>query len=174
MLIREWQKDSTRLDVLQHIANLYYTEENYDSAFYYFKLFVESREEAGLDIYVQENAKIARVYKEVGLDARAQELFSDFSAYCETDQSSNRSINLAYKYAYEEKYDLVLEQLKIFSEIDNFQFWYTKIDSEPLFIPIRDHPEFVRIMQKIKDRFWENQARLEEELKEKGLLQDLS
>lgn len=174
MLIREWHKDSTRIDILQDIAQLYYSQEDYDSAFFYFKIFVESREEAGLDIYVQQNAKIAKVYDEMGLASKAKELFSEFSAYSESDQSPYRSINMALKYAYEEKFDLVLEQLNIFSDIDNFQYWYVKIDNEPLFIPIRDDPEFVRIIQKIKDRFWENQARLEKDLKEKGLLQDLS
>jgi hypothetical protein len=35
---------------------------------------------------------------------------------------------------------------------------------------LESHPEFERIMQKIKDRFWKNQARLKESLEEEGLI----
>jgi len=43
-----------------------------------------------------------------------------------------------------------------------------KID--PLVNPLRNHPAFDDVMQKIDDRFWENQARLEKSLEEKELI----
>jgi hypothetical protein len=58
---------------------------------------VEAREANGLDIYIQENVKIALVYKEMGLDKEAEKLFNDFSKYCEGDQSIYRSVNLGWR-----------------------------------------------------------------------------
>jgi TolB-like protein/AraC-like DNA-binding protein/Tfp pilus assembly protein PilF len=170
LLIKELKKDPTRLDILQDIAKLYYVQENYDSAYFYFKKFVEARKINDLDIYVQENAKIALVYKKMGLVAEAENLFTEFSAYCEEDQSIYRSFNMAVKYAYEGQIDQAIEQLSIFSEVDHYQYWFLLFEDEPLLKPLKSHPEFEHIMQKIKDRFWENQARLKESLEEGGLI----
>lgn len=100
----------------------------------------------------------------------AEKFFSDYSEYCEADLSSYRSVNLVVKYAYEGKTDLAIEQLRIFSEVDNYQYWFLLIEDEPLLKPLKSHPEFERIMQKIKDRFWENQVKLKESLEEGGLI----
>ncbi|AZQ58319.1 helix-turn-helix domain-containing protein [Maribacter sp. MJ134] len=170
LLIKEWKKDTTRLDILQDIGKLYYIEENYDSAYFYFKKFVETREANSLDIYLQENVKIALVYKEMGLDKEAEKLFNDFSEYCEGDQSIYRSVNLVWKYAYEGKINEAIEQLRIFSETENYLYWFLLIEDEPLIKPLKSHPDFEEIMQKIKDRFWKNQAELKISLDEEGLL----
>jgi hypothetical protein len=168
--LKEWKKDTTRLDILQDIAKFYYVQETYDSAYFYFKKFVKAREVNGLDIYMQENAKIALVYQKMGLETEAEHFFNDYSAYCEEDQTPNRSANLAVKYAYEGKIDQAIEQLSIFSEAENYQYWYLLLEDEPLFKPLKSSPEFERIMQKIKDRFWENQLRLKASLEEEGLI----
>ncbi len=170
LLIKEWNKDTTRLDILQDVAKLYYVQENYDSAYFYFKIFVKAREDNGLDIYMQENAKIALVYEKMGLDTEAENFFSDFSEYCKKDHSSYRSANLVVKYAFEGKIDQAIEQLRIFSEVDNYPYWFILMEDDPLLKPLKSHPEFESIIQKIKDRFWENQARLKESLEEEGVI----
>ena len=170
LMLNEWKKDTTRLDILQDIGKLYYIEENYDSAYSYFKKFVEAREVNGLDIYVQENVKIASVYKKMGLDAEAEKLFKDYAEYCERDQSIYKSVNLVWKYAYEGNINEAIEQLRIFSETENYLYWFLLIEDEPLIQPLKDHPDFKAIMQRIKDRFWENQSRLEKRLQAAALL----
>ncbi|MFK7812101.1 MAG: helix-turn-helix domain-containing protein [Maribacter sp.] len=169
-LIAEWNKDTTRLDILQDIGKLYYIEENYDNAYFYYTKFVKAREANGLDIHVQENVKIAQVYKKMGLDGQAEKLFNDFSAYCEMDKSSYHSINLVWKNAFEGKIDEAIEQLRIFSEAENYMYWFLLIEDEPLIQPLKNHPDFESIMQKIKDKFWKNQRELSTSLEEKGLI----
>ena len=170
LVVKEWKKDTIRLDLLQDIGKLYYIQENYKKAYFYYTKFVKAREASGLDIYLQENAKIAQVYKKMGLDSEAQKLFNDFSKYCEVDKSSYRSVNLVWKYAYEGKIKEAIEQLRVFSEAENYIYWFLLIEDEPLIKPLKNHPEFETIMQKIKDRFWGNQAKLEKTLEEKKLL----
>ncbi|MDF1697408.1 MAG: helix-turn-helix domain-containing protein [Saprospiraceae bacterium] len=169
-LIKEWNKDANRLDILQDVAKFYYLEENYDSAYVYFEKFVKAREDNGLNIYRQENIKIAEVYKKMGLNAEAEILFNDYVKYCEEDQSIYRSVNLVWKYVYEENFDEAIEQLKVFSEVENYPYWFLLIEDEPMIKRLQNHPEFEQIMQKIKDRFWENQTNLRESLEDKGLI----
>ncbi|HPG08351.1 MAG TPA: helix-turn-helix domain-containing protein [Saprospiraceae bacterium] len=170
LLFREWEQDTTRLDILQDIAKMYYLEYNYDSSYVYFRRFVDTRKRNGLAIYVEENAKIALVYAKMGLTNEAAELFHDFSTYCDRDQSIYHSVNMAVKYAYEGKIDSAIAQLNIFSESDNFQYWFLLIEDEPIFKPLKAHPEFPIVMQKIKDRFWQNHDRIKRSLEERGLL----
>ncbi|MEH6679876.1 MAG: helix-turn-helix domain-containing protein [Sediminicola sp.] len=170
LLLKEWKKDTTRLDILQDVGKLYYIQENYDSAYFYFKKFVTARESSGLDIYAQENIKIATVYKKMGLEKKAEIFFNKFSKYCEADNSVYKSVNLVWKYAYMGKIDKAIEQLKIFSKVDNYQYWFLLIEDDPLIKSLKSHPEFEGIMQKIKDRFWENQAKLKTSLQKERLL----
>ena len=106
----------------------------------------------------------------MGLDAEAEKLFSDFSAYCENDQSSYKSVNLVWKYAYEGKINEAIEQFKIFSEVENYQYWFLLMEDDPMIKRLKSHPEFEHTMQKIKDRFWENQTKLRKSLEAKGLI----
>lgn len=170
-LVKEWEKDTTRLDILQDVANFYFYEENYDSAFYFFKKFVAAKEANGLNVYPEEDIRIGKVYEKMGLVEQAKVFYQAYADYCENDQSIYKSASMAVKYANEGEIDLAIEQLKVFATQDNFQYWmlvYLKID--PLINPLRGNPAFDEVMQTIEDRFWENQSRLKESLEEKGLV----
>lgn len=170
-LRREWEKDTTRLDILQEVAKFYFYEENYDSAYYYYNKFVTARETNGLEISPQEDIRIGKVYEQMGLDEQSKEFFQSYAEYCENDQTIYRSANLAAKFANEGKIDEAIEQLNIFSTQDNFQYWMLVfLEIDPLMNPLRDNPAFDDVMQKMEDRFWQNQSKLKESLEEKGLI----
>ncbi len=106
----------------------------------------------------------------MGLEKEAQIFFDEFSKYCEADDSAYKSVNLVWKYAYEGKVNEAIEQLKVFSETENYLYWFLLIEDEPLIQPLKSHPEFAGIMQKIKDRFWENHAKLKKTLEDNELI----
>ncbi len=171
LLEREWQKDTTRLDILQDVANFHYYQEDYDGAFFYFKKFIKAKEKYGLDIYPHEDLKIGIVYKKMGLDEQAADFFKAYADYCHTDQSIYKSASMASKYVQEGENDEAIEQLKVFATQNNYWYWiliYQKID--PLMKSLKNHPEFDETMQKIEDRFWENQTKLRKSLEEKRLI----
>ncbi len=171
LLLWERNKDTTRLDILQEVAKVYYYKEAYDSAFYYFDKFVHAREERGLDIYQHEDVKIAWVYRQKGLDTQAAGFFESYAEHCEEDQSIYKSASLAIKYAYEGKQDEAIEQLRIFSQQDNFQYWILLfLEQEPILKPLKGNPEYEAVLQKIEARFWENHDTLKTLLESKGLL----
>lgn len=170
-LLREWNKDTTRLDLLQEVAKFYYYQEEYNQAFHYYQKFVKAREKYGLDIYPQEDVKIARVYQKMGLDEQAAQFFKAYAGYCEKDQSIYKSASMAVKYAYEGKNDKAIEQLKVFATQDNYQYWILLfLDKDPILKPLRSNPEFNGVIQKIKDRFWKKHDHLKKILENKGLV----
>ncbi|WP_321344410.1 helix-turn-helix domain-containing protein [uncultured Draconibacterium sp.] len=171
LMLKEWRKDTTRLDLLQDVAKVYYFQEDYDSAFYYFQQFVEARDKYGLDIYPQEDVKIAWVYQKMGLQEQAAKFFDSYKAYCNNDQSIYKSASMAVMYAYEGKYDEAIEQLKIFVTQDNYQYWILVFQGiDPILKPLENNPEYLKTQQKIKDRFWRQHDVLKKQLEEKGLI----
>ena len=170
-LEREWHKDTTRLDILQDVANFHYYQEDYDNAFFYFEKFVKAKEKGGLNIYPHEDLKIGVVYEKMGLDEQSADFFKAYADFCQTDQSIYKSASMAVKLAYEDKKDEAVEQLKVFSAQDNFQYWILLfMKQDPLIKPLENHPEFEESMQKIENRFWENQKQLKKSLEDKGLI----
>ncbi len=171
LLIREFQKDTTRLDILQEVAKLHYYQEDYDTAFLYYKEFVEARIKFNLDIYPQEDIKIGLVYEKMGLDEQASEFFASYADYCENDESIYKPASIAGLYTHEGKIDEAIEQLKVFAANSNYQYWVLLfMKTDPVFKPLKSHPEFNEVMQKIEDRFWENHTQLKKSLEEKKLI----
>jgi TolB-like protein/AraC-like DNA-binding protein len=171
LLIKEWNKDTTRLDILQDVAKLFYFQEDYDSAFYYYQKLVEARDRNSLDIYAYEDIKVGAVYEKMGFNERAAEFFQSYADYCEQDESIYQSASTAVKYAYEGKNNQAIEQLKVFAEQDNYQYWIVLfLEMDPLLKPLKSHPEYDETVQKIKDHFWENHQTLKKSLADKGLI----
>ena len=171
LLVKEFKKDTTRLDIMQEVAKFYYFQKKYDSAYHYFEKFVRHKKKNGLNIYPQENLKIGIVYEKMGLGKQAADFYGAFDEYCENDESIYQPASLATKYVHEGKFDLAIEQLNIFANKNNYQYWILLfLDKDPIMEPLKTHPEFDVIMQKIENRFWENQSDLKVTLKDKGLL----
>jgi TolB-like protein/AraC-like DNA-binding protein len=171
VLIQEWKKDTTRLDIMQDVAKFNFYQEDYEGAFFYYKKFVTAKERYGLDIFPQEDLKIGKVYEKMGLNEKASDFFNAYAAYCEKDQSIYKSMSLVMKYVNEGKNDEAIEQLKVFATQDNYMYWVLVfMEIDPLLKPLKSHPEFEGVIKKIKDRFWENQKKLRKSLEEKGLI----
>ncbi|MBT8313870.1 MAG: helix-turn-helix domain-containing protein, partial [Maribacter sp.] len=78
-LIKELEKDTTRLDLLQEVAKLHYFQEDYEGAFQYYKKFAQAREENNLNIYFEEDGKIGLVYEKMGLEEEAADFFKAYA-----------------------------------------------------------------------------------------------
>lgn len=174
LVLTEWKKDTTRLDILQDLAKAYYFNRDFDSAHYYYAKFIKLREAAELDIYRQENATIAFVFEKVGKVDKAKEYFSDYLEFISNDQSIYKNLALSVYYAHHDDFDKALHYLELFSEEENYMYWVVLFPYDPLTDKIKDLPEHKRLMKKIEDKFWENHRRLRETLESKGLLEATS
>jgi hypothetical protein len=113
------------------------------------------------------------VYEKMGLDEQAAPFFKAFADFCETDQSIYKSVSMASKYVQEGKNDQAIEQLNIFATQDNFKYWILVfMEIDPLMNLLKSHPEYDKTIQKIKVRFWENQAKLKNSLEEQKLIDE--
>jgi hypothetical protein len=156
---------------MQEVGKFYYFQEKYDSAFYYYDKFEKIKESNGLNMYPQENLKIGLVFDKMGLQGKAEGHYKAYAEYCENEQSIYKPVSLAMKYLYEENPNLAIEQLKLFATKNNYQYWVLLfIEEDPLMKTLKSHPEYHQVIQKIKDRFWENHNQLKKSLKDKELI----
>lgn len=169
-LVVEWEKDTSRLDILQDIGKMYLSTSNFDTAYYYFKKLVDVREAQSLDRYIEDNAMIALAYREMGHDEKAEELIQDFLLFCEQDQSIYRSIFFAFYYSYRNDIENGMVHFKKFAEQENYQFWFTLLSEDPLIQTLKEHHDFTPTMNAIVDRFWKNHKIIRTDLGAKGLL----
>jgi TolB-like protein/AraC-like DNA-binding protein/Tfp pilus assembly protein PilF len=171
LLVTTLAKDTARLDVLQEVAKIYYYERDYQNAYKYYKKFTNIKESQQLDIYPSEDAKIAVVFANVGLEAESDRYFDTYLNYANNDKSIYKNLSLAMYYAYKGNTEKTLEQMKLFARQDNYMYWtilFLKID--PLIDPIKDNPEFQLLLQEIETKFWKDHQRIKGSLEEKGLL----
>ncbi len=107
----------------------------------------------------------------MGFTAEAENFYNSYAAYCEQDVSIYKEACMAVRYVQEGDKEAAMEQLRLFAEKDNIQYWVLLfLEKDPALAPLKTHPEFATVVQKIKDRFWKNQARLKKTLEEKGLM----
>ncbi|KAB8153151.1 helix-turn-helix domain-containing protein [Kordia sp. TARA_039_SRF] len=170
-LIAEWKKDTLRTDLLQEIGKMYYFQEDYENAHYYYKKYNALLDNAEIDIFPHENLKIAISYEKVGAKEAAKKYLDKYVAYCKKDVSLYKSASLAILHLYEGNKEAAIEQYKIFATKDHFQYWIVLfMEKDPLLKSLQSHPAYIETMQKIKDRFWENHQETKKMLQENGLL----
>ncbi len=144
---------------------------DYESAYFYYKKYIEIKEALNLDIYRYENVKIGVVLSKIGLTEESEKYFREYKDYAENDKSIYKHLTLAAYYSYKGDTEKAIEHLKIFSQQNNYHYWtviFTQID--PLVDNIKDLPEFKEIMNDIETKFWNNHKQMKASLEEKELL----
>jgi len=170
-LVETFEKDTSRLDVMQEVGKVYYYLNDYETSYQYYKKFAGLREIYNLDIYRSEDVKIGVVFDEMGLNEQGDIYLDKFKVYAENNPSLYKHYFLAFYYAYSDEPSAAIEHLKLFSEEDNFPYWivlFTTID--PLVENIKELPEFQEIFEQIETRFEKYHKRIRASLNEKKLL----
>jgi len=171
LLIQALNKDTSRYDIIKEIGMICYYMRDYESAYTYYKKFTEIREVQNLDIDRGENAKIGVVLSEVGLTEESENYFNDFLDFAENDNSIYRNLSLAVYFSYKGDTEKAVENMKLFSQQDNYPYWYILfLGIDPLFDNIKDIPEFRKILNDIEVKFWNRHNQIKTSLEEKGLL----
>ncbi|NOU60141.1 helix-turn-helix domain-containing protein [Marinifilum caeruleilacunae] len=171
LLITAWNKDQTRLDILQEIGKICYYQRDYQEAYKYYSIFVKEREERKLDIYAGEDSKIAHVYKEVGKYQEAKLLFDSYREFANTHTSIYKHLSLAVCAVQEGDRERAFKELERFAEEDQFSFWVILfLEDDPLLEEISDTKEYKEFMQVLKKKFDQRHERLKKVLKDKKLI----
>ena len=171
LLITAYNKDLSRLDILQEIGKVYYYMRDYKDSFIYYSKFLEIKEAQQLDIYPSEYGKISIVYKELGLKSEAESYLAKYFEYANEDVSLYKHLSLAMYYARIDDTKQALEQLKLFSEEDNYHYWTILfLEIDPMVDNLKDIPEFKQLVKKIKTKFWQKHDEIKASLEKEGLL----
>lgn len=170
-LLTEFNKDTTRFDILQDIGKVSYYLKEYDSSYRYYKRFVRLRETMKLDVYRHENLMIGMVYEKAGETEKAKAFIEDYRQFIETDQTAYKDLGLMAYYDYIGDTDKAIEHLRLFAKQDNIQYWIILfIQQEPRPANISKLPESKKLVNEIEAKFWANHEKLKLTLEEKGLL----
>ena len=170
LLLQELKKDTTQLVMIEEIAKIHYLMGDFEGAYPYYKRFLELKDAYHLDIFKNEDLKIAIVLEKVGQKEKAQEFINSFKNYADNDKSIYKHLNLAGYYAYLGDDNKSIEHMKLFSKEENLKYWVLLFDSDPIVEAVKDHPEFDKVMGDIEKKFWKTHEEIKVTLEEKGLL----
>lgn len=164
-------RDTTRLDILQEVAKVCYTEGDYEEAWRYYEKFLTLKELFDLNIYNSEDIKIAFVLDQLGRSSEAEKFYSQFLTYAENDKTIYKNINLCAYYVSKGDNETGMQYLKEFTKERNYFYWLILfLDKDPIILKLSDHPDFEVTMKKISENFWTRHQEIREVLEEEGVI----
>ena len=171
MLIETYNKDLSRLDILQEIGKICYYMRDYQESYSYYSKFNELKEAQHLDIYASEDSKIGFVYMKMGFEEEAENYLANYLEFVKEDSSLYKELGLAMYYTNTGDTDLAIEHMELFSEEDNYHYWTILfLEIDPMVDDLKKLPEFQQILEKIETKFWKNHDQIKQSLEKKGLL----
>ncbi|UII19752.1 helix-turn-helix domain-containing protein [Fulvivirga ligni] len=169
-LIKELNKDTTRMDITQEIGKLYYYMRDYDSANVYYDRYLQLKESQHLDIYNNQDLNLAVIYEKLGMPDKAKEFSDRFLKYAQNDQTMYKDLYLSVYYAYKNDEQKALDHLENFSNQKDFQFWILLMDVDPVVDDLKKLPRYKKLMKKIESTFWNSHQQIKDALETKGLI----
>src|SRR5690606_4584422 len=150
----EFEKDTSRFDILQDLGKVSYYLRDYDSAYYYYEWLNRIREEQKLNVYVHENMLVGVVYEKVGKIQEGRQFIESYRAYLDKDQTAYKNLGLTMYYAHEGDFEKALAHFRLFAEEDHIQYWVILfLTKDPIADEIKKHPEFKKIWAGIEADF---------------------
>ena len=171
MLIEAYNKDSSRLDMLQEIAKIDYSFGRYEESIRRYEEFIAMRDAFDLNIFHTEDIKIGFVLEQLGRKEEAKKFYESFKTYADSDESIYRDLHLSVYYILQNQPELAIESFREFSNKRNYQYWIVLfLEDDPILQLISDHKDFDAIIDNIKTTFWEDHNKLRDLLTAEGLL----
>jgi hypothetical protein len=147
-----------------------YTQRDYLSARRYFEKVIALRKAQHLDLYREVELDMAIVFSNTGERSKAEEYANAFRAFAENDSSVYHHAHLGVYYVYRGDIDKAIEHLRLFSQEDNYRYWILLMPDDPLMEPVKDHPDFKKVMHDIESKFWKRHEEIKARLTEEGIL----
>jgi TolB-like protein/AraC-like DNA-binding protein len=165
-MLAVFQRDTNRFDIRQEVAKISFIMRDYDEAYRYYSRFVQIRQALNLDLYRNEDIRIAITYDKMGHKEEAEKFAQRFYEFASNDKSMYKHFFFCMYYGYKNDQRKALDHLKLFSQGENFIYPVICIDDDPLFDHISKHPEFKSTMKVIEDKFWKTNAGLKKQVAE--------
>jgi tetratricopeptide (TPR) repeat protein len=170
LLLDVLEKDSMRIDIIQEVAKICYFMRDYKSAWKHYKRFLDIKREYNLDVYRSEHAKVGVVLSKLGMNEESEKYMDDFRDYAEQDNSIYKHLNMAMYHSYQGNIQEALEQLRLFSQEDNYFYWIIFLELDPLVDNLKDLPEYKKIFRETQAKFWKTHKKIKASLEKKKLI----
>ncbi|NNF36651.1 MAG: helix-turn-helix domain-containing protein [Saprospiraceae bacterium] len=95
LLVDVYQKDTSRLDVIQEVAKVSYFLRDYSTALSYYQKFMEINDSINLTAYTGEYAKMAYTFREMGLQDESRRLFEEYFLYAQDTSDPYHHLSMA-------------------------------------------------------------------------------
>ncbi len=170
-LLELYQRDTMRLDVIQEIAKIYCHQEDYVQAWYYYEKFSRLRTELGLDMFGDQDIKIAFVLLQLGEEERAQVFLDRYKAFTEANTSIYSDLLWAAYYSVLNETEKGIAHLRAFTKQSGYQYWVVMMleDERPM-NNLAVHPDYIDIVNQLRDNFWKEHAALKKNLQAEDLI----
>lgn len=170
-LFKAFEKDTTRLDILQEVAKVCYFQEDYDFAYRLYKAYYNAVITYNLNIYPAEDIKLATVFREKGEIELSEKLMQQYKSYCDVDPSIYREMSLATYYIYYKDYDQAMSHFEAFSSERDFMYWILVfMETDPIMDEFIQLPRYKEIKATLEKNFWDDHNELKSLLEEEGLI----
>lgn len=170
-LIQLQQQDTTRLEVIQEIAKIAYSMEDYEEAWVYYHQLNTRKKALQLDIYQSEDLKVGFVLEQLGRKEEAEAFYRSYFEFAEKDASLYRDLIYAGYFAVRGDIDKGMTYFKAFSNEDNYQYWVVLfLEKDPILNLMKDHADYRATVQKINDTFWAKHQQIRIMLEEEGVI----
>lgn len=171
LLVKEFNKDTTRFDILQDIGKVSYYLGEYDTAYVCYQRFNRYRETYKLDVFQHENLLIGKIYDKMGEHEQAQQFYASYRDFLAHTETAYKDLGYVSLYCLEDNHDKALEHLRRFAKEDNIQYWIILfLNKAPDKTSIERSAEFQKLSRDIEKKFWANHEKLKGKLEEQGLL----
>ncbi|MBX2960953.1 MAG: helix-turn-helix domain-containing protein [Cyclobacteriaceae bacterium] len=171
LLLIEFNKDTTRFDILQDLGKVSYYLNDYKTAHQYYQRFNRMRDAMKLDVYVHENMIIGVAYQKAGFREEGAAFIESYRQYLDRDQTAYRHAGLGMYYGYLGNKPKALEHFRQFAQEDNIQYWLILfIAKDPMLSNLTNDREMKDVLRDIEKKFWANHRKLKEKLEDQELL----
>jgi len=177
--IKGFEKDSTNLVVLTCLADSYGWLGKFEKSLKYWEKYIEILKSQGDVEAMHHINSIAYTFWQNGYKEKAEKYFSEQIKYCEKSIELGRQYekmlytyyDLAGVYAFKGKRYKAYENLRIFNKKPMMSSWMVSlIKTNPLFISIRNEPEFQQIVRDVEAKYQAEHDRVKKWLEEQGML----
>lgn len=173
MLLDELKRDSTQLHIVQEVANIYFYEGDYETAYRYFDAFTKVRDAYQLDIFWQSNLEIGIVMEKMGQHDRAKRFIQNFKEMADKDRTIYKDMYLMHYWVHEGDIPKAIGYLRAFSQQNEFQYRVLLLPEDPTLASIKDLPEFNAVMAELERKFLNRKGKLKQKLEEEGLWREV-
>lgn len=170
MLLKVYEKDTTRLDVVNEVAKVHYYLRDYKNALKYYQRCLEIEKALDLDLFKHEYLAMGLVFREMGKEEESEALILNYKEYADSEKSIYKNLHLSVYYAYKGDVEQSLVHMRRFSAEENWPYWLLFYEIDPALESVKHHPEFKKIMRGMETGFWRRQKEMRVELAGKGLL----